>query len=608
MSGLELLGYLTEIPFLIIFVFVAIQAMYRPRRANIDVAMFFGGIVAILVVGWVQEAFDLEYPRAVTVAVSALLMGMPYVMLRLVADFAGAPRLIMRLAELGLLLSAGSLAFVEEPYPVWYVEALIAYWVGLQTYVTVRFVHSARTARGVARRRLELIALGSLALAFTLFAAGVGAAVTSQGDFWGVVSSVSAATSALSFLFGFVPPRTLRHGWQAPEFRAFLARGEQLARITNLGQLAAEVERGVSNAIGSEHAALVLWNEEQQRLSAPSFPPDDTPQNGQTFPERVYASQAPSFTLNAPRDFPEFASELKAYGAKAMFGAPITTADRRYGVIVAYTPHSPLFAEEDLSLLVLLARQIALQLWSREAIDQAASLAAREEATRLKEDFLSAAAHDLKTPLTTLLGQTQLMERRIARNPERPPDREGFQRMAREALRMRALIDDLLDASRPDDVGFVTSREPTDMLALVQDVVRDRDSALHTLVIHGDGPVVADIDEPRMRQVVQNLVDNAVKYSPAGGEVTIRVAQADHAVELSVTDQGIGIDAADIPYVFQRFYRGAGVNDRKFGGMGLGLYLVERIVREHAGQVSVTSTPGLGSTFTVRVPIAEGEQ
>ena len=76
---------------------------------------------------------------------------------------------------------------------------------------------------------------------------------------------------------------------------------------------------------------------------------------------------------------------------------------------------------------------------------------------------------------------------------------------------------------------------------------------------------------------------------------------------MSVTDQGIGIDAADLPYVFQRFFRGTGVNDRRFGGMGLGLYLVERIVPEHQGQVSVASTPGRGSTFTVRVPIAEGE-
>ena len=140
-----------------------------------------------------------------------------------------------------------------------------------------------------------------------------------------------------------------------------------------------------------------------------------------------------------------------------MLAAPITVGDRRLGVLSVYARGAPIFADEDLALVQLLADQAAVVLESRALIDEAARVRAREEVARLKEDFLSAAAHDLKTPLTTLVAQAQLLERRATRHPEAPADLTSIQRMVAETNRLRTLVLELLDAARTEQGRLVAS-------------------------------------------------------------------------------------------------------------------------------------------------------
>jgi signal transduction histidine kinase len=285
---------------------------------------------------------------------------------------------------------------------------------------------------------------------------------------------------------------------------------------------------------------------------------------------------------------------------------PITSGERRMGVLVAYGRQSSLFANDDLSLLRVLASQIATYLVMRDLLASAASVQAREEATRLKEDFLSAAAHDLKTPLTTLLGQAQLMQRRLRGNPEWRPDAAGIDRMAEEALRMRRLVEDLLEASRSERGGFISTVATLDLGELAREVIAEIPAQDHELVVVGS-QAVATGDRNRMRQVVQNLVENAVKYSPNGGRVTVEVAQKDGEARLTVSDEGVGIPADELGLIFERFQRGSRANDRRFAGMGVGLYLCKSIVEEHGGRIWAESSLGVGSHFHVRMPACERE-
>jgi signal transduction histidine kinase len=118
-----------------------------------------------------------------------------------------------------------------------------------------------------------------------------------------------------------------------------------------------------------------------------------------------------------------------------------------------------------------------------------------------------------------------------------------------------------------------------------------------------EGPVVGSYDESRIRQLLENLVENGVKYSPDGGAITVRLWCDGDWNHFTVSDNGIGIPAEDHPRIFQRFHRGANVDDRRFAGMGLGLFICHGIAEQHGGSISVESRPGGGTTFHVALPV-----
>jgi len=138
---------------------------------------------------------------------------------------------------------------------------------------------------------------------------------------------------------------------------------------------------------------------------------------------------------------------------------------------------------------------------------------------------------------------------------------------------------------------------------LIDDVVEREGSAWSRVEMVCEGPVVASVDAPRFEQVITNLVENGLKYSPEGGEVRVTLARAGDEARITVEDHGIGISQEDVPLVFERFHRGRNVDDRRFAGMGLGLYITRGIVEQHGGRTWVESTPGQGSTFYVSLPL-----
>ena len=297
----------------------------------------------------------------------------------------------------------------------------------------------------------------------------------------------------------------------------------------------------------------------------------------------------------------------------AVLVAPITAGQKRLGVLSVYASRAPIFDEEDLALVQLLADQAAVILESRALIDEAARVKAREEITRLKDDFLSAAAHDLKTPLTTLVMQAELLERRATRTPEAPADLDGLQRLKSEAYRLKTLVLELLDAARAEQGRLVGERVPTDVAPYAREVCGRHDTVLHPCAVHVDGdcPVVGRYDPNRILQLIENLVENAVKYSPGGGHVTLRMWREDGQPDglsegegkssqdwnhITVTDNGIGIPGEDLPNVFERFHRGSNVDDRQFAGMGLGLFICKAIVEQHGGRIWVESPASSYST------------
>jgi signal transduction histidine kinase len=220
----------------------------------------------------------------------------------------------------------------------------------------------------------------------------------------------------------------------------------------------------------------------------------------------------------------------------------------------------------------------------------------------LRADFVSLVSHELRSPMAAVIGAARTLQARW--RELQPEQRESFLALiGDETTRLAALIGDVLDTSRIDAGTFSYRFSDVDIAALVRDTVAmaavGQDEVPIVVEATPDAVVVRG-DPERLRQIFGNLIDNAVKYSPAGELVEVRVTQSNGAVLVSVRDRGPGIKAADQQLIFEKFGR-VGGGDAK-PGSGLGLFIARSIAETHGGTVAVSSAPGRGSTFTVKLP------
>jgi signal transduction histidine kinase len=607
-TALELVSLLTQAIYVLIFGVVTWNALRLRTRTTMDIALFFGAITIAIAESRIVATFGLTTVDIVSDAVAVLVIAMPYLLLRLVDDFSDVRPAVKPLAAAGLVLAALAFLATEGTLPPPILLAVVLYFAALSTFCAVAFVRAGRRSGGVTRRRLQAVAAGTLLLGVAIAVAGVAPFLPpSLAGLPNGLTQVLALASALGYFIGFAPPQVLRRAWQEPELRRFLRRAASLPRLPDTASIVRALEDGAASTLGAR-ATIGLFDEgtNMLRFQDPhGVLPNEVGPSGYIV-WRVFAAQRAEYVSDAARAHPELASSYRAHGVRSLLVAPISAAEHRVGALEAYTDHQPVFSEDDLDLVRLLADQAAVILESRALIDEAARVRAHEEAARLKEDFISAAAHDLKTPLTTLVAQAQFLERRAALEPAAPADLPGIQRIVREAKRLSALVLELLDAARLEQGRLVGEREPVDLVELARDVA-DRDSYQgRTITISANAPVVGTYDPRRIGQVLENLVDNAVKYSPDGGDVRIGVKQVDGRALIDVTDGGIGIPPEDLPQIFERFHRASNVDDRRFAGMGLGLFICKGIVEQHGGRIWVESRLGRGTTFHVDLPAGPG--
>jgi signal transduction histidine kinase len=604
MSALELVSVLTEVIYVLIFLVVAWGAVRRRTRTSLDIALFFGAIATFIVESRVVTTFGLEDVELINDVVTILVIAMPYLLLRLVDDFSTVPSIASRLAEVGLLFSAVAfLTSVGQPPPP-ITLAVVVYFAALSTYCAVKCIRAARRSSGVTRRRLEAIAAGTLLLGVTILIAGIAPLAPAVAGALDGLVQVFALGSAIAYFVGFAPPGILRRAWQEPELRAFLRRAASLPRLPDTSTIVRALQEGAGSTLGAR-ATIGLYDRESNKLRFQDphgvLPNEIGPSDHLVW--RAFERQNPEYHPDAARAHPALASSFREHGVRSLLIAPISAGSQRLGALEAYADHQPVFSEDDLDLVRLLADQAAVILESRSLIDEAARVRAHEEAARLKEDFISAAAHDLKTPLTTLVAQAQFLERRAVIDPLAPPDLMGIRRIVLEARRLSALVVELLDAARLEQGKLVGERELVDLVELARDVARRDSFQGRRITVSADGPVVGSCDSRRIGQVLENLVENAVKYSPEASEVRVAITEREGQALIDVTDEGIGIPPSDLPQIFERFHRAANVDDRRFAGMGLGLFICKGIVEQHGGQISVESRMGAGSTFHVVLPL-----
>ncbi len=221
--------------------------------------------------------------------------------------------------------------------------------------------------------------------------------------------------------------------------------------------------------------------------------------------------------------------------------------------------------------------------------------------------FTSDASHELRTPISVIQGYANLLDRWGKDNPQ--IRQEAIDAIRQEADAMARLVEQLLFLVRGDNETQKVTLEDTDLTALVTAVARETDLVddTHHVESQVQAGVRAVADGGMVKECLRVLCDNALKYTPEGGGVTIGLRAEEGVARISVTDTGVGISEADLPHVFDRFYRAEESRSRSTGGTGLGLSIAAWIAARHGGRIDVSSRPGLGSRFTLVLPLTPPE-
>jgi PAS domain S-box-containing protein len=302
---------------------------------------------------------------------------------------------------------------------------------------------------------------------------------------------------------------------------------------------------------------------------------------------------------------------LREKGIKSLLGVPLMIEGRVLGVLHVGSLHRRQFKDQDVQLLQIVGDRAALAIDHARLFEEARTArrdAAIAEATvKARDEFLSIAAHELKTPLTSLRLAGQSLLRRIDQGKSLEPAsvERSLRLVDRQIDRLTHLVTDLLETVRLEGGTLELDRRPTDLAELVRGIVEQiqLQTARHLLVMRIPDSATASVDPLRFEQVVLNLLDNAVKFSPDGGEIDVGLEEIPGGrVRLTVRDHGLGVAPQHRAHLFERFYQAHGKEHRS--GMGLGLYITSEIVERHGGSIAAEFPADGGTRFVVDLPAA----
>jgi PAS domain S-box-containing protein len=343
-----------------------------------------------------------------------------------------------------------------------------------------------------------------------------------------------------------------------------------------------------------------LMIESSAAAGVPTFP-DQVIQSGRTI-----AISNEQMRVRWTQVAPGGTSEMVALGEQlrpyAYVGVPLFVRGRGVGVIsfgMTEQDSRREYVDADIVMIEEFARRVSVAIENARLFQQA------DELNRVKDEFLATLSHELRTPLSAVLGWSRMLAGGQL-DPLR--SKQAIDAIERNAQAQARIVDDILDVARATAGTVRLDLKPFDVVSIVQpavEVVAPAALAKQIRIeVRAPVPVLIVGDPSRLQQVVWNLMSNALKFTPTGGHVTIEVCTAGDHAELRVTDTGIGIPAAFLPYVFDKFRQADGSFTRQHGGLGLGLAIARHLVELHGGSIAARSAgEGTGATFVVRLPL-----
>jgi K+-sensing histidine kinase KdpD len=288
----------------------------------------------------------------------------------------------------------------------------------------------------------------------------------------------------------------------------------------------------------------------------------------------------------------------------ALITVPIQARERFLGVLSVFVhrPYELTAYEKD--LFVAIGQQAGMAMENMQLLEDAAQIQLLRELDRLRSELIANASHELRTPLGLIkIFVTALLMDEVEFSKEKR--HEFLLGIEDETSKLEAIVDNLLDLGRMESGRLRLEKHPIDLANLIRRtaLVMKPNMTAHELVIDlPEESLVANVDMQRIEQVLRNLISNAIKYSPRGGTIMVQGSQQGSQIQINVSDQGIGIAKEDQTKIFERFYRVENEITDRVRGAGLGLSICKWLVEAHNGQITVQSTPGEGSAFSVVLP------
>lgn len=390
--------------------------------------------------------------------------------------------------------------------------------------------------------------------------------------------------------------------------------------------LKAVMEKIIGVIEPAQAGTVMLWNE-MEGLFHPAATFGYEPQTlmemalieGESTTGKVF-SQGVGKLLSTPEQVAEAMSNMssanrevmaRASGSKIFplctLAAPISAGDQKYGVLVLETISGPaVFTDEDLPFLQSIADLIALAIDRDRLATQAEAVHAARQTERMRSEVLATLSHELRMPLTAIQGYASaLLLNEIEWSNEKC--QEFLTRIETECESMESLLRDILDSSLINIDHLSIERQPLRLLTLVREAVKEiqRRTNLHNVIVDfpDDFPLL-EADPRWITQVLRNILDNAVKYSPDGGLIVVRGEARSNDVLVTIADQGIGISPEDLSFLFERYFRIRSTENLHIPGVGIGLPISRTIIEAHGGRIWVESKQGEGTTIFFTLPKA----
>jgi signal transduction histidine kinase len=327
---------------------------------------------------------------------------------------------------------------------------------------------------------------------------------------------------------------------------------------------------------------------------------------------RVYRHGEPLLCVDAQQEA-EIARLFAGRAPRSFLAVPVFVGGQTRGVLYLTHDQPAAFDKDDQAFVSIVAARMGALIEAEDLRQRQLALQRAEAEAQARQEFVGIVSHELKTPVAVIQAYTDLLLRRAERAGS-DPNADVVRRIAEQAERMLGLIEELLDLQRLEAGLFPLEISHFDLVGVARRVAEGTQTTTkqHRIVVQADGAVPVSADRRRVEEVLQNLLDNAIKYSPGGGKVEVRAqlaaAGTGNRAVVAVTDQGRGIAPREQARVFERFYQGSNRLQRGHVGLGLGLYISREIVRRHGGEMWLESTPGEGSTFFFSLPAAGPEE